>query len=347
MKSILISIQILFVLDGLCQTTFYDNETKLYGIIDNTGKIIMKPTYTFMYKIIGDVCVFSDGRNYGLLDDNGKKILNPIFSDLCSLEESRISEGLIKVKKTVYLDKDSSSWNYLYGFYDINSKLVIDYIFDEAGDFCVGKAIVGRYLDEDYNYEYNLINPKGDLLNPNWIKNIKELNAKSYCLKTHYDDLFFLKRNNDNVYVSDDNNIQIKTSLNQKSQYIHYDKKNDRALFFDDNGFDVYLINGNGEIVSKLSDNIKGINFSDNLNFEFINGLGEITVSETLLIDKEGKIIRKTNSSEILNFDYLDKQEIKVEGSTKYLLIDINGQIIKEMFEGTSNLSRDCNYGSH
>jgi hypothetical protein len=232
-----------------------------------------------------------------------------------------------------------------YGFINNNGKLLINYKYNEASDFCNGKSIVGRFDEDKSEMEYNLLNLNGELINEFWINEISNLNSEISCIHTHYEDEIWIDKNinSDNVITYRNGNISIIPKFNIYGSGILFNKKYDRALVSD--GSKIYLINGKGEVINNISNSFNEINFFDNLNFEFINGLGEINVSETFLIDKDDKIIRKTNSSEILNFEVLTIRGIKININSKYYLIDINGNVVKEMNQGTSNINRDCSDG--
>ena len=330
MKKIKISLLFLVVqLTAFSQTTYYDDNTKKYGIFDNTQKIILNPTYEYLSQVSNGFAVFKENGKYGLLDKTGKIILKPIFNNPCNLQYAKICDGLIRVVNFEYLDEDSSSYNEKYGFYNLSGILKIKFNYSWAGDFCNGKAIV---IKDD---KYNIININGEVLYPNWVDDENEIKEKLLCntiqndeydhlYRYNYDRTKYFQRNENETdnkgYVNEKGEIIIKTNINY-GNLCSYNKKLDRALVFENEKIP-YLINKKGEIISNLSEKIADLNASENMYFKFINGIGELVV------------VKKSWDGEEEKFDY------------QYYLIDINGNIIKKMLKGTSDLIMDCNYGN-
>ena len=306
------------------QTTYYDNNTTLYGIIDKTGNSILKPTYKYLSKIINDVCVFSQGHNYGLLDKTGKIILKPIFHSPCCLQNAKITDGLIKVIDIKYLSADSSSYDYSFGFYNTMGNLIIKCEYGYFSNFCNGQAVVGRKKGQGYEMEFNMMNTKGQLLNQSWVDDESKLNAITNCEQTDdFNDKIYLEKfiHNNQKIIYKNEKIELTTNINSSGTGIFYNKKVDRALIFENDSI-AYLINGKGEIIVRISDKINDLDLYNNLNFEFINGLGQLAA-----VKEQGHGDMKISESE-------------------FWLIDVDGNIIKRMQEPTVNVNVNCNDGN-
>ncbi len=331
MKKIKISLLFLVLnVSIFSQTTFYDNNTKKFGIIDKTQKIIMSPKYDYMSQISEGCAVYKENGKYGLLDKTGKTILKPIFNNPCSLKYAKVCDGLIRVVDFEYLDSDSSSYNEKYGFYNINGILKIKCIYSLASDFQNGKALVYQ------NEKYNVININGDLLYSKWFDDENEIKEKFIwnsndenlsLLSYNYRNQKFAFGGEDNKYdkvtkgyVDEKGGVILSTNINY-GNVINYSKKLDRALVFENEKY-AYLINQKGEIISKLNEKIPDLVWNDNLNFRFVNGLGQLSVVKRSFEGEEEKI------------------------DVTYYLIDINGNVIKKMNKGSSDIISECNYGN-
>ena len=162
-----------------------------------------------------------------------------------------------------------------------------------------------------------------DSISPSTIFAISELPGRVYLLTNLIISFCFLTKSPCPRIISlnfEKGEIIIKTNINY-GNLCSYNKKLDRALVFENEKIP-YLINKKGEIISNLSEKIADLNASENMYFKFINGIGELVV------------VKKSWDGEEEKFDY------------QYYLIDINGNIIKKMLKGTSDLIMDCNYGN-
>jgi hypothetical protein len=352
-KIFLIFSLILAVNKTCCQTTFYDNSTKLYGIIDKTGKIIINPKYKYMSSILDGISIYSNednsknrkyglldekgniillatynsirrnmegnfiystGKNYGLLDKKGKTLLKPIFHSPCCLDNSMLSEGLIQFNEIEYLTRDSLSYNYHYGYYNKLGNIVIKPQFTNVSNFFNGKAIVSKYSIDDFKETYNIINTKGEVLNPTWIEDSSKLYKDTNYQDVYPSDVKLL----DYIWVNN-----YKTGDYKKIQGKHYNVKLDRAFYCQDvykGDGSAYLINGKAEIISKIE--YKGEYVPYCWDY-FINGL--------------------------MTFQTKNKEwdgEIEVYKYKSYI-IDVNGNIIKSFDNKIDNLINSCDEGNH
>ncbi len=75
----LLSIQLLTIRQLTAQTVYYDNDTKFYGIIDRTGKNILKPIFDEMTMFENGLSRFKKDNKWGLINEKGIVVLKPYF----------------------------------------------------------------------------------------------------------------------------------------------------------------------------------------------------------------------------------------------------------------------------
>jgi hypothetical protein len=131
----------------------------VYGYIDRTGHVVVKPSYSSADSFKDGMASISTGTAYGFIDSNGKVAIRPIYSSAMNF-----SEGLASVSKGMkygYIDKNgraafkgdyagdefheglaavatSKGWGYI----DKSGRYVIKPQFAEALDFESGLALV-------------------------------------------------------------------------------------------------------------------------------------------------------------------------------------------------------------
>lgn len=164
------------------------------GFIDNTGKEIISCIYD-------EACDFCEGlarvkknEKWGFIDVNGKEIIQCIYSDLndfCeglatakkdddyyvldktgkvlfSLEkdvsiEDSFSEGIASVSKVIY---EGDVFYTLSGYVNRSGKRLTPLIYDIAGDFHDGRAMVSYRSENDYSGKKGFIDPSGNIIIP-------------------------------------------------------------------------------------------------------------------------------------------------------------------------------------
>ncbi len=110
-----------------------------FGVIDKTGKFVVKPIYSKLTRVADDVFDFRlyEKHSGGLIDKTGKVLL-----DLPYAEDSwELSEGLIPFS----WHRDKSDSIERYGFVDLKGNIVIDRKFSFAYPFSEGRALVTDY----------------------------------------------------------------------------------------------------------------------------------------------------------------------------------------------------------
>ncbi len=102
-----------------------------FGIIRDSGRVIVEPKYTQAERVLGRFAKFGRGDKYGIYDEMGFEILPVEYSSI-----DLLYGGLFVTSK-----------NYLYGITDLNGQMVLDNIYDDIymPDF---KKLVLVYRDE-------------------------------------------------------------------------------------------------------------------------------------------------------------------------------------------------------
>lgn len=101
-------------------------EGKDWGVMDNTGKIVINPQFNEIGNFKEGKAWFYNGEQYGFIDTKGKYIINPQF-EYCS----DFSEGLASFRQ-----------GSVYGFIDEEGKIVINPQFEKVGNFKNGYALI-------------------------------------------------------------------------------------------------------------------------------------------------------------------------------------------------------------
>jgi hypothetical protein len=117
-----------------------------YGEINKKGEYIIKPIYALIFYGFGenniDAFVYPNVNSIGYMDKNEKVVIPPKFS-----EASWFLEGMAGVAIEI---NGNNKW----GFINTKGELAIQPIYDEAGDFKNGGAIVGiKEYDEKGEYQ--------------------------------------------------------------------------------------------------------------------------------------------------------------------------------------------------
>jgi hypothetical protein len=343
-KNILIVIIFLYTTILYSQIVYFDSKTQLYGIINNSGKIILNPKYEDMTAFQFGITRFKENDKWGIIDTNGKVIIKAQF-DYCSFNRLGFNEGLISVN---YNDK--------YGFFNLKGEMVIPFKYDFATDFCGGVAFVE--LDDKYNF----INKNGNYLSEIWFDDVKIVNGVNYG---------FL----DDVYYSIDLN-EIKVAENQEyvanygTYYIPYC---DSRLFTEKLYLQAYFdkelklfgfknvrykeVHGAIEIIEEIvlkPKYLKATSFSEGLALVMLEKDSAIAI-----IDENEKVIAVFDKKINYNFDIhsyfgvfvnhcitLESSEIiNGENVIKNYIFNTKGEILVEGFDADSILygeSGDC-----
>jgi len=160
---IVLLIHLLSFQNVIAQTVYYDNDIKLYGIIDRTGKSILKPTFEEMTMFESGLSRFKKDNKWGLINEKGLIILKPEFETEYGFCKRGFNDGLISVEK-----------GGKYGYYSEKGDLVIEHKFDWTEQFCEGIAWV------KVSEKYSFINLKGKYITDKWFDDVKIIDGVTY-----------------------------------------------------------------------------------------------------------------------------------------------------------------------
>lgn len=118
------------------------------GLIDGSGREKVRPAYSFIAPFSEGRAVVSDAKGYTLIDERGKQVTAARYDYLNSLHEGR-----------AMFSKQSTTGTSHYGYLDAQGKEVLPAVYEDAGDFMNGTALVK--LGER---EFALIDPQGTVL---------------------------------------------------------------------------------------------------------------------------------------------------------------------------------------
>src|SRR3989339_835650 len=124
--------------DGMAVIMKYTTDAHddmVYGYINKEGKQVLPPKFMDATGFVRGMAYILDKDKRGYIDKTGNYLIL-----LQNAVGSQFYEGMATV----------SNEHYKSGFINKNGDLVIDYKFDEAGDFSVGLAVVG--LNGKYGY---------------------------------------------------------------------------------------------------------------------------------------------------------------------------------------------------
>lgn len=99
-----------------------------WGFIDEDGRFLIEPRYTYVSSFNGGYAVVRDGCRWGFVDRAGRVAIEPQFESACGFDE-----GLAVVQK-------DGKW----GFIDTSGAFVIPPQFDDARSFQDGLALASK-----------------------------------------------------------------------------------------------------------------------------------------------------------------------------------------------------------
>jgi hypothetical protein len=318
-KNILICILLCFQY-SICQTVYYDDESDKFGIIDKTGKIILKPTYEEMTLIENGYCRFKENEKWGLMNEKGIKILKPQFDDRFSICYFGYKDGLISAVK-----------NNKYGFYDYKGNLVIQHKYDYAQQFCNGMAWV------KVGEKYSFIDNQGNYVTDKWFDDVKIIDGISYGYINDLEKYYEINKKDGSVLAPNQEYIS-KTERHwlaycdlpeknpNKTNYVTY--KENRLFGFKTLDNQIvksatykYAFNfNNGVALVQLTSNNYAI---INMNFDIVKDLGNNyqPIWRTSITFENGLLMLHDTSV----------KNTSVATSSSYVLFNTDGKVIKTM----------------
>lgn len=136
-------------------------EKSLFGIIDPSGKYVVKPRYGSIEQFSEGRAVVADNDVFKVIDEKGKELTTKPYSFI-----GRFKEGRATTSATEQQGKE------LYGYLDRGGKEIVPPKYESAGDYNNGKAVV-KVKDNQYaliglngqmlkNYNYAFVGDFGD-----------------------------------------------------------------------------------------------------------------------------------------------------------------------------------------
>ena len=276
------------------QTVYYDNSSKLYGIINRDGKIILKPSFEEMTMFEHGLSRYKKNGKWGLINEKAVIVFQPKFNNANAFCKLGFSEGLISV-----------NLNGKYGYYSEKGVLVIPHRFDSTEQFCQGIAWV------ELNDKYSFINIQGKYISNKWFDNIKIVNGITYGIDEKKifdkDGGYYNEGQPDYYKINTDGLMSIAENQdylrNYQTYYIAYcditTKPLPNIVSYGDNGRDGFgYKNSKGEILSE-----KIYSFAGNFDNEFaiiskkvLNGY-KIVDDGYCIINEKFEIVKELDKS--------------------------------------------------
>ncbi len=197
------------------------------GVIDKTGKEIIKPEYESVYipNQSKDVFVcFKDESNYSILDSNGKDL----YQEYNSVYPIVISDASLEMEKNVLSYEENGK----YGLIDFSGKKLTDAIYDEVSSLSNKPGCILARKDG----VYGVLDSKGNTIidvKYNSIKGDEYSSAKDGYLKTGY--IVSEKTNSGIIYGYIDYNgkMLISPKYELVTRVLEYDEDNIYLIFMD------------------------------------------------------------------------------------------------------------------
>ena len=308
------------------QIVYYDNQTKLFGIIDKNGNQILKPTYKYMSQFQNGNCLFEQDGKFGLIDETGKVIFPARNKDMCDIVNLKLYEDLYFYYISNY-DKELNEYYYTnVGFYDKNGLLKIELMqgsksLKEIGysNFCNGIASVSKM--KNGNYYYNFINKKGVLVSNIWFDETVIIKNQNYGIKI-IDDLkeFYLISEN-SVSLSD---YQIVLNSQYKN-LVYLEEMNNCKSELDNCG------NCIDSILNKKNKLSIKINKNEITLIEPYTSKRMIDLTSKLNFDASKEGIDSFFVNDVLIISIYERDKYGLSTNERNFIIDEKGKVLKEM----------------
>ncbi|MHA1149895.1 MAG: WG repeat-containing protein [Promethearchaeota archaeon] len=202
----------------------------VWGIIDITGKWVVEPEFDFSnaYSFQNGMAIVESKRKKGYVDASGKIIFEPQFDSV-----GGYSDGMSWVNIGAEEDYDGYLFGGKWALVDKKGQFIIDFIYDDAYNFCDDVAWV---LKDSVNGKWGLINKEGNQI-----------------LDFLYDEIFnfsenkaLVKFNSNWAYINKKGDI-IKTLRNDIQKIKSFKGKTAKIKTYKDKHYG--LINSEGEII--------------------------------------------------------------------------------------------------
>lgn len=279
---------------------------KKYGLIDETGKIVLPIKYDGIYKFRNNgYLYFYEENKIGVIDKDGSILVNPIASEHSQIES--FSEGIFTISRTMHIDglngPSGYSW---YGYMNKNGKLIFEPQEDirYAEDFSDGMALVGKGV-RDVKYGY--INTDG--------RNIIDfMYDQAFSFKN---EIAVVRKGKEGAIINKKGNI-IQTFATDRIVWVNF--KTSVAVFIKDNKYGTINFLSN-KIINPQFDELSICNTEkDNEYLLAFKQKGKYGY-----MDMFGNILAKAQFDNVYGFN---NGAALVEINNKYGVIDSKGKIL-------------------
>jgi len=161
-----------------------------YGYTDRDGLITIPFQFDAASPFSEGLATVRSGARWFFIDESGKEAFAIDTSIIGIIEVGQFSEGLCPIRKTTILNKKATrKWGYL----DTKGRLAIPAVFDGAGPFQDGLAIVDSLNMADYRpgqteglpYEHGLIDQQGNAVTACEFQRIFPFNEAGFAEVIH------------------------------------------------------------------------------------------------------------------------------------------------------------------
>lgn len=163
-----------------------DGGNDKYGYADRRGEMVIPPQFDYASPFQDGLATVRTGRKWFFINEQGKEMITLDSTILGIIEVGQFSEGLCPIRKATILDKKPTR---KYGYLNTDGKLAIPAVFDGAGPFHNGIAVVDSLNLGDYRpgqeggipRDLALIDKQGQLLTPYSFRRISPFNEAGFA----------------------------------------------------------------------------------------------------------------------------------------------------------------------
>jgi hypothetical protein len=135
---------------------FKNVDSQLYGYIDESGKVVIKPQFTNALSFSGGVAVVNAGENYtnkyGLIDKSGNYLIKPLYNTINLLGEERAAVGKA-------IDEEKPFLGSKFALADTSGSILTDFKFNDIQSF------KGSFASAEDNKNMFFIDRNGKIVN--------------------------------------------------------------------------------------------------------------------------------------------------------------------------------------
>lgn len=173
------------VIKGLKENKLLVKKDRKWGVIDNTGEMIINPQFSEL-RFDGEYYMFKKDYSWGWCSADGEYIINPQYSRVKGFNGTKLAPA-----------RDASSYDW--GYIDIKGKWVINPQFEEAFSFNDNGLAIAKIGDD-----WGIINQKGKwVINPQYDHIYELKGTDKYMASMDYEQSYMIINAKDDI-VSDE-----------------------------------------------------------------------------------------------------------------------------------------------